>query len=852
MRKKNLCRRSLLMILTILLIGSGCSSGSDGGPDNSVAGDLSSDGSREADLTTDSMNPDVPASDTLQDLLVQDPDTLADTLMDAGEDTMLTDSLTDLVEDLPEDTFEDTVEDVEVWTGPFKVRGTVEQIYIWLADPEVEIEVLGPEGSLVAEGVTDYQGSLVIRLLPPGEGYTVRLKNDPEVFIDEITVMSIEGSKPSQEFYSSQVLEPGYGYITMRDGTRLSYFMVLPGPVEEGPYPMLVNYSGYSPSRPGESLGGMAEAFCGQFPVLCNAPNFPSGLIASLMGFAVIGVNVRGTGCSGGAYDYFEPLQLLDGYDVVETVAAQSFVKFHKVGMIGISYPGICQLFVASTRPPSLAAIAPMSVLADTYTSTLIPGGIYNVGFAMEWIDMVLDKALPYAHGWIHDVVNGGDAICEEHQLLHSQQLDAIQKALDNPFYTDEVAGPVDPTTFVGVIDVPVFLTGQFQDEQTGPHFPALFDKFTSSPLTRFTISNGIHMDGFSPQILGEWNNFLSFYVAREIPAFDPTLVAIAPVFMLDIFEDDLSLPANRFEDYDDFDEALAVYEAEPRLRIIWESGANPDVEPGAPQGTFETFYDEWPIPTTQVARFYLQPQGALSTELPGPDGGASSWEPDPDSGNGLTLASGSVEHIQPNWDYRQLIPGKALSFLTEPLTQDLVMAGHGSVDLWLKSTGTDADLEVCITEVRPDGLESYIQCGWLRASKRALRDDSTELRPIPTFREEDLQPLVPGEWTPVRVELMPFQQIFRAGSRLRISIDTPGDSMARWRFMLLDWAGELPIHTIGHDQDHPSSIALPLLPEVEVNTPLPPCHALRGQPCRDYVPYTNLSPEDLLPDGDL
>ena len=31
---------------------------------------------------------------------------------------------------------------------------------------------------------------------------------------------------------------------------------------------------------------------------------------------------MRGTGCSGGAFDYFEPLQGLDGYDVIETVAA--------------------------------------------------------------------------------------------------------------------------------------------------------------------------------------------------------------------------------------------------------------------------------------------------------------------------------------------------------------------------------------------------------------------------------------------------------------------------------------------------------------------------------------------------
>ena len=65
------------------------------------------------------------------------------------------------------------------------------------------------------------------------------------------------------------------------------------------------------------------------------------------MGFAVVDVNMRGTGCSGGAFDFFEPLQSLDGYDVIETIARQPWVKGHKVGMMGISYGGISQLFTA-------------------------------------------------------------------------------------------------------------------------------------------------------------------------------------------------------------------------------------------------------------------------------------------------------------------------------------------------------------------------------------------------------------------------------------------------------------------------------------------------------------------------
>ena len=56
-------------------------------------------------------------------------------------------------------------------------------------------------------------------------------------------------------------------------------------------------------------------------------------------------------------------------------------------------------------------------------------------------------------------------------------------------------------------------------------------------------------------------------------------------------------------------------------------------------------------------------------------------------------------------------------------------MVGTGSVDLWLRSSATDTDLQVTLSEIRPDGLEYYVQNGWLRASHRKLdRRTSTKL----------------------------------------------------------------------------------------------------------------------------
>ena len=116
--------------------------------------------------------------------------------------------------------------------------------------------------------------------------------------------------------------------------------------------------------------------------------------MAPLLGFATVSVQMRGTGCSGGAFDLFGLPSDYDGYDVVQAVGAQPWVLNHKVGMVGISYSGFSQLVVAGTDPPDLAAITPLSPTDDLY-STGYPGGIYNDGFAAGWIQQRIHDAEP-------------------------------------------------------------------------------------------------------------------------------------------------------------------------------------------------------------------------------------------------------------------------------------------------------------------------------------------------------------------------------------------------------------------------------------------------------------------------
>ena len=221
------------------------------------------------------------------------------------------------------------------------VRGSVEQVQVTGAKPGEKL-LLKRHGDGVALERAGELGGAVFRRVAPGGGYRVAGKR--------VRVLPT-GRRRRARRSTSRDPTSGYGYLThpRRDQARDQR---PPAGAAPGPYPTLVEYSGYGYANPD---GG--ESWISQ--------------IANLLGYAVVDVNMRGTGCSGGAFDFFEPLQGLDGYDVIETVARQPWVLHGKVGMVGVSYGGISQLFVAATQPPSLAAITPLSVIDNTADDAL-------------------------------------------------------------------------------------------------------------------------------------------------------------------------------------------------------------------------------------------------------------------------------------------------------------------------------------------------------------------------------------------------------------------------------------------------------------------------------------------------
>ncbi len=751
----------------------------------------------------------------------------------------------------------------------FTARGSAEQVYVTGVAPNAEASLLSSNGATVYTQNADSLGGVLFRNVTPGRNYRVRLTSTNETS-DPITVHSDAAGPWDPSIYEQSIPDNGYTYLTTRDGTQLSIDVhpptspagepgvpssihlpsfPLPGvptPSYIPPYPTIVEYSGYGYANPAGPENGIA-------------------VLANLMGFAVVDVNMRGTGCSGGAYDFFEKMQNLDGYDVIETIAHQPWVLGHKVGMLGISYGGISQLFTAQEQPPDLEAIAPLSTI-DATASTLYPGGILNTGFAVAWAEQRQQNAEPASPGhgqaWASTRIEEGDQTCAANQDLHGEASNLMEKIQANSTYNPSVADELDPVTFVHKIGVPTFMACQWEDEQTGGHCADLAQHFSGTSRKWFTFTNGAHIDSLDPYTYDRLYDFLELYVAHQAPLVNSVVVhAAAPIIYQEAMglpkTDLATLPPDPIQEQPTYQSALAAYEALPQIRVLFDSGAGRSplgtTTAGDPYPSFERSFSKFPIPGTNARTWYLAPEGELSEQPPtseGADSYASDASATPLTNYSSNTGGGGLwgNASQWEWNWAQPPAGSAVSYVSAPLASDTTAVGGGAVQLWVKSSAPDVDFQATVSEVRPDGNETFVQNGWLRASERKLATTAnnmfdqmpTQLQPIPTFLASDVEPMPADRYVPVTIPLYFEGHAYRKGSRIRVTISAPNGAQPVWSFAHTQPEGGTASESIAFSPSMPSSLTLPIVPGVTVPAGLPACPSLRNEPCRSYRAFAN------------
>jgi predicted acyl esterase len=269
--------------------------------------------------------------------------------------------------------------------------------------------------------------------------------------------------------------------VRMSDGINIDVDII--HPESKGKFPVLLSISAFNkeiqsqhiwpaPTR-SRRIRGMPDA-------VLEAP------IADFWvrrGYVLIYGSVRGTGKSGGVYQYLSKREIQDTYEIIEWAAKQPWCNGN-VGMIGQGYYAAHQSLVAQMEPPHLKAIAPIGTFWDNYRHFWWGGGILQKGF-LRWLvslvnfdihtekSVLLEKlgkakydkliADALADKDIQGAPEIMDALKNPHKLGNANYLDIILQPIINDYWLERGAA-IDFSKF----KVPAYLGG-------AAHRPSVF-----------------------------------------------------------------------------------------------------------------------------------------------------------------------------------------------------------------------------------------------------------------------------------------------------------------------------------------------------------------------------------------
>lgn len=535
--------------------------------------------------------------------------------------------------------------------------------------------------------------------------------------------------------------------ITARDGTSIAARIYRPD--GSGPYPALI---GASPYRFDNNRLPPSAQFLWR----------ETGPIAWYVeqGYAYVNMDVRGSGRSGGDFEFLGKNEQTDLYDVIEWIGAQPWCT-GKVGGVGQSYFCMLQWFMGALQPPSLACLAAHDGLADVYRASTHHGGIPCDFFPGYWW---------YQNRFINRFPADGPACAQKTDLT---ALTAAHPTFDD-FWRERSAWEV-----LDRIKVPLYSSGVWGKMQ-------LHTRGNIDGYLRASGPKKLRMSGV------------------------PNAWAAAAEFSSVAFHQQVMLPF-----YDHYLKGHSTdYTARPNVQYdVRGGGGTRSAESWPPSGIQ---YTRWYLNGTQSGSVTSLNDGGLA---PQPANGAPSTSydyPNPGwvagvVGFGPGGPAGGFDPVR-----------RVLTFASAPLETDMEITGPIKLTLYASSSARDTDFFIKLMDQFPQapddrakGLNPFadlITRGWLRASHRALDPErSTDMVPYQTHA--DPQPLSPGEIYKFEISLEPMAYLVKAGHRLRLEIvngDSPVTEQLWVHYYRPDKIGR---DTIFHDAAHPSELILPVMP---------------------------------------
>lgn len=531
--------------------------------------------------------------------------------------------------------------------------------------------------------------------------------------------------------------------IEMRDGIRLHTTIFQPRDQSRS-YPILLKRTPYSSAPYGEH----------EYPTSLG----PSDLFVEA-GYIFVNQDVRGRFMSEGEFVQVTPHiaskqsptqvdESSDTYDSIEWLVKNVANHNGQVGMYGISYPGFyCSAGMIDAHP-ALKAVSPQAPVGDWYFDDFLHNGAFFLAHAYRWLSNndqlrtgpttkpATPQPLPSIDGYQLFLEAG--TISEINRLYLKSKVPFWEEMMAHP-NRDEFWKKREILPHLrNVAPAVLLVTGWFDAEDLYGSFKTYQAVERMNPGVNNVLVVGPWRHGGWAREAGDrlgeakfGSKTAEFYRAQvELPFFEKYLK-------------DADFPA-------------------PAEATVFETGTN----------RWRVF-DKWPPQQAKSSTYFLRENGQLSTEPPiVQTRDVSSYDEyisdpaKPVPYTNVITSRMTVEYMAEDQRFAASRPD-VLTYQTDKLEASLSVAGPLKVQLWVTTTGTDADFVVKLIDVFPDGTDANLQPN----NQMMVRSEVFRAR----FREsfETPKPLVPGEPTKISFELLDVLHTFKPGHRMMIHVQS-------------------------------------------------------------------------------
>ena len=538
--------------------------------------------------------------------------------------------------------------------------------------------------------------------------------------------------------------------IPMRDGIKL-YTAIYEPVNNDKPHPILMHRSPYSCEPYGDKFDASLRTFLNTY-VQKN--------------YIIVYQDIRGRYKSEGEFVQIRPLnkkkkgpkdkknidEATDTYDTIDWLIKNTHNNGN-VGTWGISYDGFQATMTASSNHPALKAVSPQAPVTDWFRGD---DRHHNGAFTFLQTTNFL-PALEGRHiekGVIKDIVKN-DVYTDFLALgtfknaddLVQDTTETMWNCIKNHPNFDDFWKERDARTSCYNLKPAILVVGGLYDSEDCYGAWGLYQAIRKqSPDTELYLT-------FGPWWHGAWTRrdfqgFGNVYFGQSTSAY---------------YMDNIQYPFFRYY--------LENEGEKPENKVsIFYSGKN----------EWE-FHDQWPIEEMKPTPYYIHANGSVSTEAPTEKESYTEYVSDMSRPVPYTANPTSYRTKEFMLDDQRFATSRpdVITFVTEPLTDTLTLAGPIEVELMTAISSTDADFMVKVIDVYPERFKYPKEATDYLKNKSYPMSGFQQLVRGELFRGrfrtgfDNPQPFTPNEITPVNYTLYDVAHSFLPGHRLMIQIQS-------------------------------------------------------------------------------